>query len=95
MNHEEQLILYVTDQLNDAAERLNFEKHLADCAECQADLQLWKAVADEIIASNSTEPVPVKSSGPCPGRDPSTTRLNASLSPRCAVTAFADLPRPA
>ena len=59
MNHEEQLILYTANQL-DEAERLDFEKHLVDCAECQADLQLWNAVADEIIASNVAEYPPAK-----------------------------------
>ena len=59
MNHEEQLILYTANQL-DEAERLDFEKHLAGCPECQVDLQLWKAVADEIIASDSAEQHPVR-----------------------------------
>jgi hypothetical protein len=59
MNHEEQLILYTANQLAEA-ERLHFEKHLAECAECQADLQLWKAVADEIVTSDSVEHPPVK-----------------------------------
>ncbi len=59
MNHEEQLILYTANQLDEAT-RLDFEKHLADCAECQADLQLWKAIADEIIASGAAEQLPVK-----------------------------------
>src|SRR5512142_1501897 len=49
MNHAEQLILYTAHQL-DEMERLQFEKHLADCAECQADLKLWKVVAEEIVA---------------------------------------------
>ena len=44
MNHEEQVILYAAHQLDDA-ERLRFEKHLTDCVECQADLQLWRTVA--------------------------------------------------
>jgi len=59
MNHEEQLILYTANQL-DQAEHLSFEKHLADCTECQVDLQLWKAVAGEIIASDSAERPPAK-----------------------------------
>jgi anti-sigma factor RsiW len=57
MNHEEQIILYAADLL-DEAERARFEKHLADCVECQADLLLWKAVADEIVASDAAEPAP-------------------------------------
>jgi hypothetical protein len=59
MNHEEQFILYTANQL-DEAERFAFEKHLAGCAECQADLHFWKAVADEIIASDSAESPPAQ-----------------------------------
>lgn len=59
MNHEEQLILYAANQL-DEAERLRFEKHLADCAECQTDLRLWKMVAEEIVASDSAERAPAQ-----------------------------------
>ncbi len=58
MNHEEQLILYSANQLNEK-ERAEFEKHLASCDECQADLQLWNLVADEINASDSLIPAPV------------------------------------
>lgn len=57
MNHEEQLIPYTANQL-DEAKRVAFEKHLASCAECQADLQLWRIVVDEIITSNSAEHPP-------------------------------------
>ena len=42
MNHEDQVILYAANQL-DVAERARFEKHLADCANCQADLRMWKS----------------------------------------------------
>ncbi len=59
MNHEEQLILYAAHQL-DETERLQFEKHLADCAECQADLKLWKMVAEEIVVSDAAERAPVQ-----------------------------------
>ncbi|MGE5775468.1 MAG: zf-HC2 domain-containing protein [Chloroflexota bacterium] len=59
MNHEEQVILYAANQLEDA-ERLRFEKHLADCVECQADLQLWRAVAEEIVDADAAEAVPVQ-----------------------------------
>lgn len=52
MNHEEQLILYVANQL-DEKEKKDFEKHLFDCDACQIDLKLWNIVADEIIASDS------------------------------------------
>lgn len=58
MNHEEQVLLYAADQLDEAA-RLRFEKHLAGCAECQADLGLWRAVGKEIRASDSAERLPV------------------------------------
>lgn len=57
MNHEEQLILYAAGQL-DAAGRAEFEEHLAGCADCQADLLLWKSVADEIHTADSAEPAP-------------------------------------
>lgn len=52
MNHEEQFILYVANEM-DKAKRAEFEVHLAGCADCQADLKLWSVVSDEIIASNS------------------------------------------
>lgn len=52
MNHEENIILYAANQL-DENERLDFEKHIAGCEDCQADLKLWALVADEITASDS------------------------------------------
>ena len=58
MNHEEQLIRYAANQLNET-ERAEFERHLADCADCQTDLRLWKSIADEIHASNSAVPAPI------------------------------------
>lgn len=58
MNHEEQLIRYVANQLNES-ERADFEKHLAGCASCQADLLLWQSLANEVIASDSAVPAPV------------------------------------
>ena len=58
MNHEDQLILYAANQL-DETERVEFEKHLAGCAACQADLQLWKSLANEVIASDSAIAAPV------------------------------------
>jgi hypothetical protein len=58
MNHEEELLLYAANQLEDR-ERARFEKHLAECAECQADLELWKTVSEEIVASDSAESAPV------------------------------------
>jgi len=58
MNHEEQLIRYAANQLNES-ERADFEKHLAGCASCQADLLLWQSLANEVIASDSAVPAPV------------------------------------
>lgn len=58
MNHEEKIILYAANQL-DEIERVDFEKHIAGCEQCQADLNLWTLVADEIIASNSPLVAPV------------------------------------
>jgi hypothetical protein len=58
MNHEEQLIRYAANQLGES-ERLEFEKHLAGCADCQADLPLWQALANEVTASASAVPAPV------------------------------------
>lgn len=58
MNHEDQLILYAANQL-DETERAEFEKHIAGCAACQADLQLWKSLANEVIASDSAIAAPV------------------------------------
>lgn len=57
MNHDEQLILYVADQLG-STERAEFEIHLAECAECQADLKLWSMVSEEINASSAALPAP-------------------------------------
>lgn len=50
MNHEEQLIRYAANQLNEN-ERADFEQHLVECADCQTDLLLWQSVADEIYTS--------------------------------------------
>lgn len=58
MNHEEQLILYTANQLNEN-ERAEFENHLSGCADCQADLTLWASVASEINASDSAIAVPI------------------------------------
>lgn len=57
MNHEEEVILYAANRL-DANERARFEKHLAGCADCQADLGMWQSVADEIQAADSAMPAP-------------------------------------
>lgn len=57
MNHEEQVVLYAANQL-DAVERAEFETHLLGCEDCQADLQLWSLVSDEISAADSAAPAP-------------------------------------
>lgn len=57
MNHEEQLIRYAANQLNES-ERAEFEYHLSGCVDCQADLTLWASVASEINASDSAVPAP-------------------------------------
>lgn len=57
MNHEEQLIHYAANQLNES-ERAEFENHLSGCVDCQADLTLWASVASEINASDSAVPAP-------------------------------------
>lgn len=57
MNHEEQRIRYAANQLSER-ERLEFEKHLAGCAGCQADLSLWQDLANEVIASDSAVTAP-------------------------------------
>lgn len=58
MNHEEQLIRYAANQLNES-ERAEFENHLSGCVDCQADLTLWASIASEINASDSAVPAPV------------------------------------
>ncbi len=58
MDHEEQLIRYAANQLNES-ERTEFEQHLATCADCQADLRLWQSMADEIHVSSSAITAPV------------------------------------
>lgn len=58
MNHEEQLIRYAAKQLNENV-RAEFERHLAECTDCQADLLLWQSVADAIHASDSAVPAPI------------------------------------
>ncbi len=59
MSHAEDLILYVAGQL-DEPQRARFEAHLAACAECQADLQLWKAVRQEVVASDLAGAAPAR-----------------------------------
>jgi hypothetical protein len=48
---EELLPLYAAGQL-DRRERADIENHLAICAECQAELEIWAAVSKEIVTSN-------------------------------------------
>ncbi len=57
MSHEEDLVLYAANQLSEF-ERARFEEHLSSCAACQADLQLWRMVAEEIVASDLSEVAP-------------------------------------
>lgn len=57
MKHQEELVLYAAGQL-DGPERARFQEHLASCGECQADLQVWKAVAEEIIGADVAEAAP-------------------------------------
>jgi hypothetical protein len=57
MNHEEQVILYAANQLSHT-ERAAFEVHLAECAECRDELDLWSTVAEEINASNAAVTAP-------------------------------------
>jgi hypothetical protein len=57
MSHEEQVVLYVANQLS-KTERAAFEVHLAECADCQQELRLWSAVSEEISASNAALTAP-------------------------------------
>jgi len=54
MNHtveESMLVRYAAGQLS-TAERAALEQHLAGCAECRADLALWRMVAEETGAAS-------------------------------------------
>lgn len=60
MNHEHYetlLPLYAAGQLS-GTDRTEIEMHLAGCAECQADLQLWQALAGEIKTSSRSLSAP-------------------------------------
>lgn len=48
---EDLLPLFVAGQLSDA-EQVEMQDHLATCAECQGDLELWGAVSAEIRETN-------------------------------------------
>ncbi len=53
----DRLPFYAVGQLNEG-ERLELERHLQTCPECQADLELWQAVGSEIRLASSTIPAP-------------------------------------
>jgi hypothetical protein len=58
IRYEELLPLYVAGQLG-GAQRAEVQSHLAECEECQADLELWAAVSREIgIANRAVTPPP-------------------------------------
>ncbi len=61
MNEHEQLVewlpLYVTGRLN-AADRQAVERHLVACADCRAEVALWRAVATEIVAADQALSAP-------------------------------------
>ncbi len=58
----ELLPFYVSGQLNEG-ERSSLEGHLAGCADCRADLELWRAVGSEIRASSSAVQAPAGLAG--------------------------------
>lgn len=74
---------YVVDRL-DPADRMIVEAHLAECAECRADLAGERRVRDT-VADIPIEPVMETDSG--------WERLAASLAERPAPVPAADLPR--
>ncbi len=78
MSHAEDLILYVAGQL-DEPQRARFEVHLASCAECQADLLLWKAVRQEVVAAGLAEAAPVHLA------EQSLQRIHRVTAPRSAL----------
>ncbi len=57
MSHEEQVMLYAANQLGEV-DRARFEQHLASCAQCQADLELWQTVAMESVSLHVGETAP-------------------------------------
>ena len=54
---EDRLPLYAAGQLTGTA-RAEIETHLAVCAQCQADLKLWTAVAEEIRTTDQVLAAP-------------------------------------
>ena len=54
---EELLPLYAAGQL-DMAQRAEIQEHLAVCAECQADMQLWTAISVEIKTADRSITAP-------------------------------------
>lgn len=53
----ELLPLYAAGRLEEA-ERQTVERHLATCADCQADVALWRAVATEIVVADQALSAP-------------------------------------
>ncbi len=50
--YEDRLPLYAAGQL-EALERVEMEQHLQACADCRADLELWRAVGSEVAIRSS------------------------------------------
>jgi hypothetical protein len=50
-HYEELLPLYAAGHLQGAG-RVEIENHLLTCVECQADLELWKAVSTEMVTAD-------------------------------------------
>jgi len=50
--YEDRLPLYAAGQLK-ALERAEIEQHLHTCAECRADLEMWRAVGSEVAIRSS------------------------------------------
>jgi hypothetical protein len=55
--YEDRLPLYAAGQL-EALERAEMEQHLQACAECRADLELWRAVGTQVMISSSQVSAP-------------------------------------
>lgn len=48
---KELLLLYVAGQLQ-GTQKIEIENHLITCTDCQTDLELWKAVSEEVNTAN-------------------------------------------
>ncbi len=57
-NYADRLPFYAAGQLAEQ-ERIELERHLDACPECRADLQLWRAVGNEVRLSSSTISAPL------------------------------------